>query len=537
MTLQPGQVINNRYRVVKSIGQGGFGAVYRAWDISLNQPCALKENLDNSLQAQNQFQREASVLAGLRHPNLPRVTDYFSIPNIGQYLVMDFVQGDNLDLLRLQYGSDLPEQVAIKWIIQVCDALEYMHSQLSPVIHRDIKPQNILITAQNQAILVDFGICKLYTPGQATTSGARAVTAGYSPPEQYGSARTDPRSDIYSLGATLYFLLTGEEPPISIDRITFGTKLIPPCHLNPAISAKIENAIMKAMEVDMQKRCQSVAEFRSLLIEQNQAALSQKPVYAQQKANNPFPSTIATSNVISGTPQNIRMAETVVAGVQPYAVLTPGSFPSVQYTASGKIPGGIKAAAIYNMVLGIPIGFIGAIAMLKKKNWGRILCLVWLGILTLAGGSFSSYSVKMFLDDNNWIAGVILAPIVFIASFRFFLYLLQTEVKDYFFPQNAPHKSRVNVVLDIYSWFNVLFLFPLVLPLINGIFTLRRKRQWNWALLFFTTFLFWAAGGSFYGYGISDYEPFIAIIGINVFLFFMQIWLFLLRKDVRQAFR
>ena len=139
MALQAGQTINNRYRVVKLLGQGGFGAVYRAWDSNLRKPCAVKENLDISPEAQRQFNREATVLANLSHPNLPRVTDYFTIEDQGQYLVMDFVEGEDLATL-IQRQGEIPVAQAITWIGQVADALSYLHQRVPPVVHRDIKP-------------------------------------------------------------------------------------------------------------------------------------------------------------------------------------------------------------------------------------------------------------------------------------------------------------------------------------------------------------------------------------------------------------
>jgi serine/threonine protein kinase len=156
MPFVSGEILNNRYRIVKLIGQGGFGAVYRAWDNSLNQPCAVKENLDTSQEAQRQFYREATLLASLRHSNLPRVTDHFLIPGQGQYLVMDFIEGQRLADLAACHGRGLTEAEVLPWLSQVCDALTYLHSQNPPVIHRDVKPQNIIVTPAGQAILVDF---------------------------------------------------------------------------------------------------------------------------------------------------------------------------------------------------------------------------------------------------------------------------------------------------------------------------------------------------------------------------------------------
>jgi serine/threonine protein kinase len=253
MPLSPGQLINNRYRIVKLLGQGGFGAVYRAWDLNIEASCALKENLDTSPEIKEQFRREAVILANLQHPNLPRVRDHFDIPGQGQYLVMDFVMGDDLQGILDSEGAPLPESRVLPWIDQVCDALIYLHEQTPPVIHRDIKPANIKITPPGKVMVVDFGIAKVYDPNMKTTVGARAITRGYSPIEQYGRGITDARSDVYALGATLYALLTGQEPPESI-QINLGTALIPPRRLNPLISPNTELVIEKAMQLTPNNR-------------------------------------------------------------------------------------------------------------------------------------------------------------------------------------------------------------------------------------------------------------------------------------------
>jgi hypothetical protein len=265
MRLSIGQLLrNNRYRIDALLGQGGMGAVYRAWDTSLDIPVAVKENLDTSAEAQKQFGREAQLLARLAHPSLPRVTDYFFIPGQGQYLVMDFVEGEDLEAMVRRLGA-LPEPQVLNWIAQVCDALAYLHSQPSPVIHRDIKPANIKIRGDGRAMLVDFGIAKVFDPVLATTMGARAVSPGYSPPEQYGGGVTDPRSDVYALGATLYHLLTGCQPPESVQRAV-GARMPLPRQVNGQISPMAEQTILKAIEVATDRRFQSVGELKAALM-------------------------------------------------------------------------------------------------------------------------------------------------------------------------------------------------------------------------------------------------------------------------------
>ena len=270
MTLTTGQILNNRYRIARLLGQGGFGAVYKAWDITLNRPCALKESFELGAEAGRQFLREAQILANLSHPNLPRVTDFFTVPAVGQYLVMDFVEGQDLEALLAQSGGKLPEAQALGYISQACEALEYLHSQQPPVIHRDIKPANIKIAPpdkyypQGRVMLVDFGVAKLFDMGTKTTLGARAVTPGYSPYEQYGQGTTDARSDIYALGATLYTLLTGQAPAESVQRVV-RDPLVPPRQLEPGISPAVETAILRAMQMDPELRFQTAAEFKDAL--------------------------------------------------------------------------------------------------------------------------------------------------------------------------------------------------------------------------------------------------------------------------------
>jgi len=276
MPLQPGQTLNNRYRIVRLLGQGGFGAVYRAWDTNLNRPCAVKENLETSPEASRQFSREATILANLSHPNLPRVTDHFSLPSQGQYLVMDFVEGDDLASMQQRQPGPVPVGKAQGWIRQVADALTYMHSLQPPVLHRDIKPANIRITPEGRAMLVDFGLVKVYDPHLQTTMGARAVTPGFAPPEQYGQGNTDARTDVYALGATLYTLVTGNEPLESVQRM-IGKQMPVAQQVNPQVPAAASRVIERAMNLEPSQRYQTMAEFSGALAMPHEGAMVVKP--------------------------------------------------------------------------------------------------------------------------------------------------------------------------------------------------------------------------------------------------------------------
>lgn len=257
---------NNSYRIQRLLGQGSFGAVYLADDLIMNQPCAIKESFDNSPGAQAQFEVEARILANLSHSHLPRVTDNFIEPANGlQYLVMEYVEGQDLGELLEQHGP-LPEDKVLAWMDQVLDAVAYLHRyKPRPVIHRDIKPDNIRLLPDGQTVkLVDFGIAKIGGVSDQTWKAARGYTPGFSPPEQYGTG-TDTYSDVYALGATLYNLLTNVIPPESIDIAHSGAKLVPPRHLNPQISLSVEQVVLTAMQLDPQLRFPTAGEIRLAL--------------------------------------------------------------------------------------------------------------------------------------------------------------------------------------------------------------------------------------------------------------------------------
>jgi len=265
MTLEQGTLLNGRYRIVDILGQGGMGSVYRAMDENLGVEVAVKENLFTTDEYSRQFRLEAVILASLRHQHLPRVTDHFVMDDRGQYLVMDYIEGEDLRQ-RMERLGTIPEEDAILIGAAVCDALSYLHTRKPPVLHRDIKPGNIKITPDGQVFLVDFGLAKLVQGSQTTTTGARAMTPGYSPPEQYGTARTDPRSDVYSLGATLYAALTGVIPEDGLARVMDNVQLTPIRKHNSKVSRRLSSAIEKAMEAYPDDRYQFADEFRRGLL-------------------------------------------------------------------------------------------------------------------------------------------------------------------------------------------------------------------------------------------------------------------------------
>jgi len=279
-TLTPDTVLRERYRIVELVGRGGMGATYRAEDLRLQgRYCAVKEALpdpDASAgeleQSREQFYQEASTLARLDHPNLPKVSDYFSQDN-RDYLVMDFVAGHDLKEMlttALREGHPLAERQVLAWADQLCDALSYMHTQDPPVLHRDIKPSNIKITPAGRVKLVDFGLVKTLSPDdQRTITVVQGRgTVQYIPLEQYGgdTGHTDVRSDIYSLGATLYHLLTGQPPLDAKQRFLKPKSMKSPRSLNPAVSPQTDQAILWSLAMHPDERPASIDDFRSALM-------------------------------------------------------------------------------------------------------------------------------------------------------------------------------------------------------------------------------------------------------------------------------
>jgi len=456
----PGAVIGH-YRIVRVLGHGGFGAVYEAEDTQ--QPglhVALKETFDPT--SIGSYQKEFAVLRTLQHPNLPRYYEMFEYLGNG-YLVMELVPGQSLDeVLDSQAGQPLLESQVLGYTIQVCDALSYLHSQNPPIIHRDIKPANIRITPAGLIKLVDFGLLKQGTG--TTQSSRRGLTPAYAPIEQYGlvaGLHTDPRSDIYSLGATLYHLLTGQVPLPAADRIAVTPDpLPPPQRVNPRLSPHVASAVMTAMNLLPKDRYADAATMKQALLKQ--------PVHA------PVPP--------QGAPHVANVPQTLpVANKPPLAVAL-----TVALLVITGVPG---------LVVGVgAIGILAAILMWFGKKWGRRL-----GILYLSVGSALASIAIMATGVACW-HGNCYAPV---ASIVFFLLtmaalllgvfalaaLFRDDVLDFFYPHNAPHRKWAGQSVAIVAWSQILLGFWLVVPLVLGFGLLYRKR---WAL--YASRVFFAIG-------------------------------------------
>ena len=269
--LTPGTLLSSRYRIQSVLGQGGMGAVYLAEMEALGgKKVAVKEmelkgfSREELAQAVQQFNKEASFLANLDHPNLVPVTDFF-IEGEKHYLVMAYVKGETLQQRLKRFGRPFNWEQVKEWAEPLVEVLNYLHTQNPPILFRDLKPSNITIEESGRLRLIDFGIARTAQAGDRTSTFLQGTgTSGFSPIEQYGGGQsTDQRSDIYALGATLYYLLTGKIPPDAVARISQGKELIPPSQIQPDLPKEVDALLGKSLAVKQHDRQSSMAEFRS----------------------------------------------------------------------------------------------------------------------------------------------------------------------------------------------------------------------------------------------------------------------------------
>ncbi len=270
--LEPGSILQSRYRIGSQMGKGGMGAVYKAVDLHLAYTVALKQTLTLDQALWKQFEREAHLLARLNHPVLPRVSDYFTEGNRA-FFVMQFIDGPDLAEMITQRPEPLPPNIVVAWADQLLDALIYLHARERQIIHRDIKPHNLKVTPTGRIVLLDFGLAKSQsadTSTPATRTSIFGYTPRYAPLEQIQDRGTSPQSDIYALGATLYHLLTGTKPPDAVSRAAalVGSKpnpLRPANEVNKAIGVELAAILNRAMAQNPDERYASAAEFREVL--------------------------------------------------------------------------------------------------------------------------------------------------------------------------------------------------------------------------------------------------------------------------------
>jgi len=315
-TLIANTILQGRYKIVRQLGQGGMGTVYEAIDQRLDTTVALKETFFEDERLRKQFEREARLLARLHHPALPRVSDHFSEDD-GQFLVMQFIPGDDLSEMMTQKRGPFPTDQVLTWTDQLLDALDYLHTQEPQIVHRDIKPQNLKLTSRGQIILLDFGLAK----GQAgeisritTAASIFGYTPNYAPLEQIQGLGTDARSDLYSLAATVYHLLTGAKPPDALTRAAALVNgqpdpLVAATDLNPTVAPEVSAVLQQAMAQNREQRFASASEMRKALHRTEQTATVVNRSEAQTVLRPP-----AAAAGASGSTRAVAQQPTVATG-------------------------------------------------------------------------------------------------------------------------------------------------------------------------------------------------------------------------------
>lgn len=316
--LAPDTILQGRYRIIRQLGEGGMGAVYEAIDERLDATVALKETFFTDERLRKQFEREARLMARLHHPALPRVSDHFT-ENEGQFLVMQFIPGEDLWGMLEKRGGAFPVNEVLTWADQLLDALDYLHTQEPRIIHRDIKPQNLKLTGRGQIILLDFGLAKGFAGqiSRVTTSGSIfGYTPNYAPLEQIQGTGTNERSDLYSLGATLYHLMTGAIPPDALSRATAimseqADPLRPANEINSAVPVSVADVLHQAMANNPARRPISAAEMRRLL---NDAVQEQAPAKSELRETMLPPTVFSSAPAQSAQePESAAISPTIAA--------------------------------------------------------------------------------------------------------------------------------------------------------------------------------------------------------------------------------
>jgi serine/threonine protein kinase len=389
LPLAPGTVIGRHYIVEALMNSGGFGAVYRGIDTSEgNRPCAIKETYDVTPAARRQALIEAGVLLTVRSKHLPAVYDALE-ENGRFYLIMQLIEGQNLlQLMRdrasrgQQTSRFCSEQEVLGWFLPIMDVLQELHSRNPAVVHRDIKPANIIVTPDSTAVLVDFGLTKLYDPNSNTQTMIKAVSEGFSPVEQY-TGRTGPQSDIYSLVATMYFLLTNSVPPAALNR-SVRDDLIAPHLLNPALSLRTERALLKALSVHADSRYQSIREFAQALKGEPFTAFADPTVVVSHASpRNGHTATVrpvSPSHIYSATPQHRQPGAGSATPVPPpgYAMMQQSAFASVQ-----PLPNSFGQGCLWGLLQGVAAALL--VLFLNREVYFYLAVLMGFLLYAIAG--------------------------------------------------------------------------------------------------------------------------------------------------------
>ncbi len=365
--LEPGTLLLDRYLIVRRVGGGGMGSVYQARDKRLaDRLCAVKEMIElfadqnQRAKAVEDFKREAEVLAQLDHPSIPTVFDYF-IEGGRYYLVMRWIGGGDLaEQIRMR-GGIVEEATVTKWAIQICDVLHYIHSQKPPIIYRDLKPANLMLDDKNgRVMLVDFGIARVVRP---TEKGVTAIgTMGYAPPELF-AGKVETRSDIYSLGATMFHMLTGADPQDNPLLIFDFSKNPRPRQINPAITPEMEQILAKAVAHKPEERHASALELMRALEEHSARLESRAKSEPARPSVIPRPTPAESAPIVS--PSKVREPKSSYPpAVAPSGGSQAASEPVMEWVYCGHCGAQIGAEDVYcahcgqrQPMAGSPLGY------------------------------------------------------------------------------------------------------------------------------------------------------------------------------------
>jgi TonB family protein len=380
--LTPDTLLQGRYRLGRQLGQGGMGTVYEAVDQRLDTVVAVKESHLNDEHLVKQFALEARLLAKLRHPALTKVIDHFE-ENGAQFLVMEYIPGPDLSALLAEQNSPFSIPQVMKWADQLLNALNYLHTQTPSIIHRDIKPQNLKLTAEDQIILLDFGLAKGAAGGVSKVASVYGYTPTYAPLEQIQGTGTEPRSDLYSLAATLYQLMTNVSPPDALTRVMDITNelpdpLVPANQLNPRIASGVSQTLSYAMHLNRDKRPATAAVMRELLRVAANAVTVPSHDTDKTLVLPAGPSTAETLQMPSGA---LPLAETASAALP----LTEAS--------SGQAPTGPVEPTRNTVRDPALAGFMSGGYEVQERSRLPWIVLPILGVLVLAGLAYGGYQL------------------------------------------------------------------------------------------------------------------------------------------------
>ncbi|HEX7998215.1 MAG TPA: serine/threonine-protein kinase [Pyrinomonadaceae bacterium] len=387
----PPTLLQNRYQIGGQLGKGGMGTVYEARDLRLNTQVAIKETQTGDERLRRQFEREARMLAGLRHSGLPRVIDHFN-EGSSLYLVMDYIPGPDLWQMLTTKGEPFEVSQVMEWADQLLEILRYVHGQDPQIIHRDIKPQNLKLSKTGHLILLDFGLAKGHTgpiTKLTTTGSIFGYTPHYAPLEQIQGTGTDPRSDLYSLAATLYHLLSGQIPNDALSRATAilngePDPLQPINIINPQISASVGAVLKQALALKRDERPASAVEMRQQLLEAMQRSFSYEPNSQPTQILDP---TVAAVHQ-SAAPVTPETPSVLTSPAQKREQLPSGS-PAQPHDV---VPEQQKTAALskfnHASLCGLGIGILtaGVLLIALTSNLDGLGVSAWLLLLFLSGG-------------------------------------------------------------------------------------------------------------------------------------------------------